>query len=1012
MALTPVLLAALPLWFFADFDGVPRINGSAYTEPLVDGHADEGRFGRGHAFVDDAKNAAGKFWRITDPELLASFPRDRGAFACWFRSPEDCLDKGQSPGFGYCGFWQFQWVWRGGSFNTGTAYGESAVIKDFRRSTEWRHFAAVWNDEKLVVYLNGEKAGEKAKPQRMDMKDVPRRVLRIGSGFDGSPAANLVMDEIAIFSRDLTPDEVKGLATAKTPLVDHRDEVLLTPVAFPIYWRNQADAALRTRVLATQDRELTVKAAVGGRALPEAKQVFRKGTTRLAVPFDPSRFRVGTYPWEFALVDAAGRRVAGASGEMEIRARVERDAFKVFNWGGYKSVSVPFMRKLGINASNCGAKDHGSIRNLARQDVFANPRYENIRGVPVERQVDVADVMRRTDADLAPLEGLHLWAETLVNSEVYGAGVGKATGVVSFVDFARKQLGREPDFGYRTAPIEIDHKKLAARGGKTPRGVIRRGDCPQLDTLCWTMAKGHPNFLTDRATAKAIERLQPGNVVWSEPMFEGLAAGLEMVADWHYEYSTASVLYGLRSSSSPCRAYGRKYQPTVSQVYWDGGSIYGRHPTKKGKDGKPVKVGLCQSADEVLIKTWMALSAVPAHALSHYEADKWEWSLKGEPTVAGDEPAFVEPDVAERFGRGWHERLAPVADLFRDLPNEKAPVALVLLSECRYAAGLGWGQVHYPRQLAEALVRTGIPFDIVGAHELENGGLVGYRYALLPMANVLYEEHDRALEAAARSGVRIVTDAYAFKTYPGGVRLETLTYPAYVPHFPRIHKAVQDWLNPLAPALRKKVAAWSDCDAATNGFTFVKTCGPVRYVSVVNDRRAADCGERGLYLTNSWYRPMGAPQRITTHFNIPAGAAVYEFNGREGSKVSGFQGFRFHGAQENSLACDYAPADGKVFCVYPKALKKLSVSREGEALEVTLVDVDGKPAPGRQVVEVEVRDSSGALHDETGRYVMEKGRLVVPLRFADDDPPRGLFSAWTASVRELTTGFTDDCKIR
>ena len=151
---------------------------------------------------------------------------------------------------------------------------------------------------------------------------------------------------------------------------------------------------------------------------------------------------------------------------------------------------------------------------------------------------------------------------------------------------------------------------------------------------------------------------------------------------------------------------------------------------------------------------------------------------------------------------------------------------------------------------------------------------------------------------------------------------------------------------------------------------------------------------------------MGAPQRITTHFNLPSGAAVYEFNAAPGQKSEVKVG------RDGVVALDYPAADGKVLCIYPSPLRKLLVSDAGDALEVTLLAADGKPAPGRQVVEIEVRDSSGALHDETGRYVMENGRLVVPLRFADDDPPRGFPSVWKASARDLTSGFTAGCSIR
>ena len=98
-----------------------------------------------------------------------------------------------------------------------------------------------------------------------------------------------------------------------------------------------------------------------------------------------------------------------------------------------------------------------------------------------------------------------------MNSEVYSARVGKATNDAAYVNFARGQLGFEPDFNYGI--IEIDPKTF---GGKAPRGVVRHGDCPQLDTLCWALRKGHPYFVAARAAAKAIHALQPDNLVWSE----------------------------------------------------------------------------------------------------------------------------------------------------------------------------------------------------------------------------------------------------------------------------------------------------------------------------------------------------------------------------------------------------------------------------------------------------------------------------------------------------------------
>ena len=101
------------------------------------------------------------------------------------------------------------------------------------------------------------------------------------------------------------------------------------------------------------------------------------------------------------------------------------------------------------------------------------------------------------------------------------------------------------------------------------------------------------------------------------------------------------------------------------------------------------------------------------------------------------------------------------------------------------------------------------------------------------------------------------------------------------------------------------------------------------------------------------------------------------------------------------MTCDYGPAEGKVFCVYPKPLARLVTDVKDGFVRIALVDADVRPAPGRQVVAVEVRDPDGALHDETGRYVMNGGRVKIPLRFARDDAD----GTWQIAVKELTTGF-------
>ena len=144
--------------------------------------------------------------------------------------------------------------------------------------------------------------------------------------------------------------------------------------------------------------------------------------------------------------------------------------------------------------------------------------------------------------------------------------------------------------------------------------------------------------------------------------------------------------------------------------------------------------------------------------------------------------------------------------------------------------------------------------------------------------------------------------------------------------------------------------------------------------------------------------------RAETKFAASVGSAVYEFGGAAGP----IRECRVGGC---SVALDYGPGVGRVFAVYPRRLAAVEVEGRGGCRVVTVRDASGAVAPGRQVVELEVRDAAGGLHDETGRYVVE-GSREIPLRVADGEAPPSSAAPWRVSVRELTTGLVASEELR
>lgn len=222
-ALIVVLLAAQSaagddaLWFCADFDSPAELEGMRFEQDMREGAVVDGRFGRGYRFVSGNVRAENDFWRIDDPERVKGFPFNDGAFVCWFRMDNASAKAGAM--FSFCGFWQYQWVFSPfGCRTTDEQGGGCSLATKPELETNWHHCAVTWDDTELALYLDGKRVAEKRHPERVDMRAVKRAVLRFGVGGDGRPAFGGVMDEIAIFKRSLSADEVAKLAGGETPI--------------------------------------------------------------------------------------------------------------------------------------------------------------------------------------------------------------------------------------------------------------------------------------------------------------------------------------------------------------------------------------------------------------------------------------------------------------------------------------------------------------------------------------------------------------------------------------------------------------------------------------------------------------------------------------------------------------------------------------------------------------------------------------------------------------------------
>ena len=602
--------------------------------------------------------------------------------------------------------------------------------------------------------------------------------------------------------------------------------------------------------------------------------------------------------------------------------------FTVFSWGGSKGISTNFLDRIGVDTVNymlpitgrITEKNEAAIASITGGGRNICIRYENLRRWTREKRgpVDWERVRRETAEDLGRFAANPRWTMTLANSEVYPSNPLDAPSFDNgIVARARAAIGMEPDFGAKLHDGLFEPTNRAAFAGL--RGVIGHGNA-LLETLRWFRAEGMPSLEFLRIVRDEVHRMKPGNIVWTEPLLGGIAGSCDMTADWLYEYSEFLTLGSLRSMAVGPRVAEKPFMPTLTAYYYP--AQFGEHPTAKDKDGNPLKVRMSQSHDELEIKSYLAVGAAKAGALSLFHFDTWEQGEIETRKYLADASTPIttvaEVGAADRYGKFLKSRLLPLAETFKSAENARAPLAVYVPEPVGVCGGWLFGLYHYRRMILDTFGKKGIPYDVIGDKEVcDEKTLARYKYLFMPMCNVMYEECDAAIKAAAEKGLVVVLDAHGklFKDrYPNSEFHSEIFYKHIWNAPEATYAPLRAWANSKRDELRALSRAWSSGDAGES-FTFVKAAKGAAYVIVVNNKRR----EGGGILTDfkktktvkmpDDYRPYGAPQRITTHIRARADCVVEEVM-PEGTPLAAVRR-----GDEWIIEGDYAPAQGRVFRV-------------------------------------------------------------------------------------------------
>ena len=775
--------------------------------------------------------------------------------------------------------------------------------------------------------------------------------------------------------------------------------------AYSVFYRNQENAAVRVPVTADASVEGTLCGSVGGMPCEPRAISLPAGAGFADLRFDAAQFSPGEYEWKAELKARGGATLFSRSDKLRVLPRLERDAFHTMSWGGWVSLPPEALKVHGLDGfiSGAGPKTKAAVEKYIEAGLIVNLRIENAKTPEAREGFDPAAAAAAARENVAPFAGLHSWITTLVNSEVYDGGWYRtATNSPAWCAMARRELGFMPEFKMRNPPFQLDYSAL---GLKPFSGVMPA--CRAFDSAHWFLESGLPVYRVNAALRDMVRELSPGNLVWTEPPFGGcgIFSFVDMGAAWIYDYPIGVCVANFRRLGADVRPFGKKALPTLGNAYWHRRRPSAVHPSAREKNGGPIKVRIGQSADELMSKSWLAMAAAPMDGLSFFSADSWYVGESNAVKYAADKsfPARViaEPGSMARYGAFMRETFRPAAELLRNMTNAQAAVAVAQPQERFLAGGFGWGIHNYMQYVNEVLGDAPVSSDYLVDSELTVEALCRFRYVIIPMLRVVTKGHDEVFREAAKRGVTLVVDRHCPIDYPGAERLPMEFKPSPDQTPPKIVvDALGGWLAAKNGELRALASARSDEDGRYV-HTFEKRHNGASYVVVVNSTRGDAKSVMNEFCTADWYRPNGASKRITTRIVVPKGGAVYDFTAG---------GRRLSPRIENGEAVvtmEYAAAEGRLFSVYPAPLGKMATKAKGDfraggraALAVGVFAADGAFAPGRQLVELKLTGPDGRLRDESGRYVAERGRLKIPLRFARDERP----GRWTVRLRELTTG--------
>lgn len=859
-------------------------------------------------------------------------------------------------------------------FSASKGYQESIIgngdhISGALADGKWHHLALTWNEKELAGFLDGKETGRKPIVATSELDGAWLLIGRTPTPPNPPVSAKAVLDDIMIYSRCFTPGEIQNLKDLKEPIGALLPLTLLDGPSRVFFTRNETEAELSFKPVSWN--RSGGKVTVAG-TMPAERAFIEPYSGMYRVCFKPCRLIPGAYPLTLALDD--GSRVVSNTFNIEVAPAPANTNFIIEAWdGGENAQSLGFNARIGYSSAD--------IIGFARKGLFTVLRVDTDRDCYHPMDPDVLDRSRAEVSRIARDVGCYPQvAACLINTEL---GCWKAPVDKPWFDkWLKKETGLNAD-----TPCVQNNPRYSYKPQST-NGVVPDDD-PAYRFHRWWMAHGY-GWGEHNAEMRKVMENEGLRTMYCSDRYQSPEAvkKMNLVSDWKYPQTPEGLVAFWSWLRSRAMLADRGLLPTPGNVYWDDGNA----TMVTNAEGK--KVVLCLPPGRLREYLWLTL-AEPIWGISFY-------GLSRRKNEYYDQRC---DDVMREFFA-----VAPaIGSMLKDVPRRQNDVAMLETSSLAAmdAEIYKWFSYWNMKFFSTALARARVDYDWITEEHVSAGWLEKYKFVIVPFGRYLPENIHKALCEFAEAGGQVIADEMLAADVPG---VRKLPYrflkeggpEGGPPMWKQETKAALDW--------GAEYHASQDCDVTVSNpmetWLVERVIDNVRYLFIINDKFVpGEIAERFKIKFNvdgesQLIRDEGVAQEVEVSAHFPGDSAVYDILEHKNVRPDRANG-------KLKWKSPLAPGGAKVYAIYPEEINDIRIVSPKEValgecvqINISIPLKSGKPAPGRQLLEVEVTDPAGKRLDINQFWPIRNGDGIITFWI----PRNAQAGEWRMSLKEWTTG--------